>query len=202
MYTLYYMPGACSRAINALLNELGQPAELADRNQTESFDDINPLGQVPVLIDGDLVLREGVAIILHLLEKHQSEMLPKQEPERARFLQQLLFANATMHPAYGRLFFIAQAIEDKAAQQAAYEKASGMISDLWAKVNEHVKQNRYMCGDKLTVVDMMLAVYANWGSMFPVDIQLGSHVEALIEKVKTYPAFERAVEAEEARQTA
>ena len=180
MYTLYYMPGACSRAINALLNELGQPAELADRNQTESFDDINPLGQVPVLIDGDLVLREGVAIILHLLEKHQSEMLPKQEPERARFLQQLLFANAAMHPAYGRLFFIAQAIEDKAAQQAAYEKASGMISDLWAKVNEHLKQNRYMCGDKLTVVDMMLAVYANWGSMFPVDIQLGSHVEALI----------------------
>lgn len=198
MYTLYYMPGACSRAIHALLNELDAPAELVDRNQTDRFDHINPMGQVPVLVDGDLVLREGVAIILYLLEKHNSAMLPTQQPARAQFLQQLLFANATMHPAYGRLFFISQAITDEAAQNAAYEKAGAMISNLWATVEQHLENSRFMCGETPTVVDMMLTVYANWGELFPVDIQLAPNVQALIEQVKAHPAFARAIQIEEA----
>lgn len=202
MYTLYYMPGACSRAIHALLHELDVPVEIKDKNNLSGYGELNPTGQVPLLVDQDLVLREGAAIILHLLDKHDALARFSAPAERARFIQQLMFANATMHPAYGRLFFISQAISNAAAQEEAYAKAADMISALWAVVDQQLESSKFVCGDEISVVDMMLAVYANWGGMFPVDITLGKNVERMIEQVKQHPSFRKAVEQEEAAQAA
>lgn len=202
MYTLYYMPGACSRAIHALLNDLNVPVELIDKNKSADFEAINPAGQVPVLVDGEFVLKEGAAIILYLLEEHQSPMLPRAGQPRARFLQELMFANATLHPAYGRLFFIAKAVTDKPAQQEALTKAADMISSLWKLIDERLDHSRFVCGDSPSAVDFLLTVYANWGGMFPVDITLGANVERMIAEVNAYPAFQRAAQVEEERSAA
>jgi glutathione S-transferase len=125
MYTLYYLPGACSLAIHALINELGQEVKLENVSvpqgepRSPEFLKVNPRGQVPVLVDGDLVLREGGAIINYLLDKHNSNMLPKSQPERAQSLEWLMFANATLHPAYARIFFINRIIKDENAKEEA-----------------------------------------------------------------------------------
>ena len=83
MYTLYYIPGACSMAIHVLLNELGQEVKLVNvgdpkggRERPPEFLKINPRGNVPVLSDDGFIVREGAAIILYLLEKHKSPLLP------------------------------------------------------------------------------------------------------------------------------
>lgn len=202
MYTLYYMPGVCSRAIHALLYELDASVEIKDKSSLPHYDEINPTGQVPVLVDQSLVLREGAAIILHLLDKHGVLSRFSNPEERARFIQQLMFANATMHPAYGRLFFISQAISDSAAREEAYGKAAEMIDALWAIVDQQLESSEFVCGDEISVVDMMLTVYANWGDMFPVDISLGKNVKRMIEQVKLHPSFRKAIEREEAAQAA
>jgi glutathione S-transferase len=105
MYTLYYLPGACSLATQVVLHELNQPVELVDIQQLSNFTDINPVGKVPVLIDGDGTLLEGAAILLHLFSKHESPMMPASGASRAKAIEDILFANATMHPAYGRFFY-------------------------------------------------------------------------------------------------
>ncbi|MDC0663399.1 glutathione S-transferase family protein [Marinobacter sp. SS21] len=202
MYTLYYLPGACSRAIHALLHDLGCPVEICDRTQSTGFTDLNATGQVPVLKDKDLVLREGAAIILYLLDKHGALPGVDDATGRAAFLQQLMFANATLHPAYGRLFFIAQAIVEPQAQQQAFTRAAAMIEQLWTIVDARLASSTFTCGPDLSVVDMMLAVYAEWGGLFPVDIRLGSHVERMLAQVRQHPAFQKAVADEEAQQAA
>ncbi|MBX9915280.1 MAG: glutathione S-transferase N-terminal domain-containing protein, partial [Pseudomonadaceae bacterium] len=75
MYKLYYAPGACSLATHVLLLELGQPVELINKNTVSNFAALNPLGAVPVLVDGDKVLREGAALVLYLLGKHPNNLL-------------------------------------------------------------------------------------------------------------------------------
>jgi glutathione S-transferase len=191
------MPGACSRGIHALLNDLDQPVELINVSTIDNFKEINPSKQVPVLVDGDLTLREGAAIILHLLEKHQNPTLPKDPEKRAEFYQWLMIANATLHPAYGRMFFIMKAIEDEAAQKQAYEKNAKSISALWSQIDKHLQDRRFMSGDQISAIDMMLAVYSTWGGLFPVEITLGKNVERMVAEVQQYPAFQKAVQAEE-----
>ena len=108
MYTLYYLPGACSLATQVVLHELDQAVEIIDKQLVEDFTAINPVGTVPVLVDNGNTYREGAAVILYLLHKHQSTMMPTTGVAHDLAVQNIMFANATMHPAYGRLFFIAK----------------------------------------------------------------------------------------------
>ncbi|QIL91302.1 glutathione S-transferase [Microbulbifer sp. SH-1] len=198
MYKLYYMPGACSRAIHALLLDLGQPVELIARESVENFREINPTNQVPVLTDGDLVLREGAAIVLHLLDKHGAPELQGTAGQRAEFTQWLMFANATLHPAYSLLFFASRGLESEDAKQEVLQKAAARLTGLWGIVEARLQNREFVCGEKISAIDLMLAVYANWGNYFPLDIELGERTRKLLYRVAEYPAFVRAVEAEEA----
>lgn len=197
MYKLYYMPGACSRAIHALLLDLGQPVELIARESVENFREINPTNQVPVLTDGDLVLREGAAIVLYLLDKHGTPELQGSAKQRAEFAQWLMFANATLHPAYSLLFFASRGLESEAAKQEVLQKAAVRLSSLWDVVEVHLQDRAFICGEKISAIDLMLAVYANWGNYFPLEIELGEKTRNLLRRVADYPAFTQAVAAEE-----
>lgn len=202
MVTLYYLPGACSRAIHALLIELGADVHLIHRDQSPDFAALNPTGQVPVLMDGDLVLREGAAIVLYLLEKHGSAMLPPPGAERAHFTQQLMFANATMHPAYGRLFFISQTLQEGDIRQTTLDQAAATIAELWKVVDQTLASSPFVGGTQPTIIDMMLTVYASWGDLFPVDIPVGDNVQPWLAAVAQHPPFVKAVAQEQADQAA
>ncbi|WP_339410542.1 glutathione S-transferase family protein [Pseudomonas sp. EA_35y_Pfl2_R5] len=193
MYKLYYMPGACSLAIHALLNELNQDVELIDRNKASDFEKLGSRGMVPVLVDNGQVIREGAAIILYLLEKHKNQMLPDGGLEKARFTEWLMFANATMHPAYGRLFFIGKTLADGPAKEQALNAASDIISTLWASVDAQLTNSTFIFGERISVVDMMLTVYASWGVYFPVDILMSDKVKRMIAAVQAHPAYSKAV---------
>lgn len=202
MYTLYYLPGACSLATQVVLHELGQPIELVDVQQLSNFTTINPVGTVPVLIDGDHTLREGAAILLHLLNKHQNTMLPNSGDRREQAIEDILFANATVHPAYGRLFFIAQHISDESAKQAAFTAAAQSINTLWLVVEELLAGQDFLGGDRVSAADIMLAVYARWGASFPVIIEQRSRTARMLAAVQAMPSFQRSLTAEQAQSTA
>ena len=111
MYTLYYLPDACSLATQVILHELKQPVNIINRETVNDFKAINPVGSVPVLVNkADIkkeegsephTYREGAAIIFHLLNTHSNTLMPIQGIARDRAIENIMFANATMHPAYG-----------------------------------------------------------------------------------------------------
>ncbi len=199
MYTLYFMPGACSLATQVILRELNQSVTLINKDTLENFTDINPVGTVPVLTDDTQTITEGAAILLHLLDKHSNTLMPAQGDARTKAIQQLLFANATMHPAYGRLFFIAQNLEEPAAKQSAFDQAADSINQLWKVVEEQLTNQPYLGGGDASAADILLAVYARWGKYFPVTINIGPNTAQMLERIWQRPTFLAALAAEEAQ---
>lgn len=207
MYTLYYSPSACSLATQVILHELNQTVDIINVQQLDNFKSINPVGAVPVLIDEEqnLTYTEGAAIILHLLNKHENTLLPLTGNAHQDGLENLMFANATMHPAYSRLFFIAQHISDEIVKQVAFDAAAESINHLWHVVeqklarqeNETALATIYLGEGKLSAADILLAVYSRWGASFPVKITPGPKAQKMIEAVFAMPSFKKALQNEQ-----
>ena len=107
MLTLHHAPFSRSLRVRWLLEELGLPYQLVTHTFPElkqpDYLALHPLGKIPVLQDGEVVLFESGAIVQHLLERHGGGRLePKAgTPERALFWQWFHFAEATVTPPLG-----------------------------------------------------------------------------------------------------
>src|SRR4051812_28428747 len=113
-YQLYYKPGACSLAPHVVLHELDVPFEGIKLDAAEmkspSFLKLNPRGQIPLLIvptdSGGEPVKEGAAIMTYLLdtEDKTGKLMPKSGLPRAKALEWLMWCNASLHPAAGKIF--------------------------------------------------------------------------------------------------
>ncbi|MEO7729408.1 MAG: glutathione S-transferase family protein [Kofleriaceae bacterium] len=104
--TLYHHP--FSRAAGTLwtLEEIGLPYELKfvdimkGEQKSPSVTDVNPMGKIPVLVDGDVVVTENAAIALYLADRYASGRLapPLDDPQRGTYLRWSLFAPSVIEP--------------------------------------------------------------------------------------------------------
>ncbi|MEO8249351.1 MAG: glutathione S-transferase family protein, partial [Burkholderiales bacterium] len=108
---LYYAPGACSFVPHALLEASGAPFEpvlvkihKGEQNSPE-YKAINPHGQVPVLVDGDSVITQIVAIVSLLNDRFsEAGFLPRDPLAKAKALETLAWMNNTVHPTFTHIF--------------------------------------------------------------------------------------------------
>ena len=197
MYRLYAIPGSCSTGIHVLLNKLGQEVEVVNRDDVDDYSTLVPTNQVPALQAGDELLTEGAAIVMHLLEAYGLAPLPGREARV--FRQWLMFNYATLHPTYSQLFVagVTNVVEDAESREVLIENVSERLSALWNIVESRLEGREFMVGDSPTIIDYLLAIYANWGNAVPeARIEIGRNARRLIERVTTLPEFVKAVERE------
>ena len=103
---LYHHP--YSRAANVvwMLEEVGHPYELrfvdllAGEQRGADFRRLNPMGKLPVLVDGETVITESAAIGLYLADRYSyGRLAPRvDEPERGPYLRWSFFAPSVIEP--------------------------------------------------------------------------------------------------------
>ncbi len=196
MYTLYYSPGTCSLATHVLMNELNLPINLIEKSKVDKFESINPADTVPVLGFDKTLIQEGAAIALFLMEKHKSQLLPDAPESRSNVIQWMMFANASVHPAYSKLFFASKNIKNLDAKNEVIQAAAERVNELWSIVNEQLGKTQYLAGENISMADIMLSVYANWNNYFPGKINLGDNSVRMIKEVSTREAFKKSIQAE------
>ncbi|MFT7130003.1 MAG: glutathione S-transferase, partial [Gammaproteobacteria bacterium] len=104
MPKLFYYPKNASLVAHFVLEELEMDFELVlvDRNtnahKSADYLSLNPMGRIPALVDGDLVLLESAAICLYLCERYSgSALLPRSDSsERPLFFQWLMYLTSTL----------------------------------------------------------------------------------------------------------
>ncbi len=173
--------GAKSRAsiVRWYLEELGLPYEFvqldmqAGEHRQPQFLHLNPMGKVPVLVDGDFVLWESGAILLYLAQKHGQ--LPADAAQAAKIYQWILFANSTLSQA-----MFPPDVRDR--------QLPGLLSGL-----ETVLQgNDYILGAEFSVADVALgSVLAYLQMLFQVDLSAYPAVASYTERLQARPAFQK-----------
>ena len=162
---------AISRSIRVrwTLQELGVAFEavtidlFAGEHRHPEFLRINPAGRVPVLIDGDAILTESVAIVLYLAEKYpEKKLIPTDIWHRAQLNRWLLFTTTELEQPLWR-------IRRHTAVYPHYKRLPGEVAlaaeefAAMAKVlEEHLRGRKFVVGDTVTVGDFVLAHTLDW----------------------------------------
>jgi glutathione S-transferase len=162
-----------TRALRArwTLHELGVEFEsvkinlLAGEASSPEFLRLNPAAKLPVLVDGDQVLTESVAIVLYLAEKYpDGGLLPKNLADRAQAYRWLLFTATELEQPLWRMarhgFLYPQEKRSPEDIQLAREDFRPMVEVM----DRHMQGRSYVVGDSATVADFVLAYTLDWAN--------------------------------------
>lgn len=199
---LYYLPGACSVVPHVALQWIGQPyeAEAATRESIKSpeYLRLNPQGSVPVLLDGDFVLSQNMAIINYLDQLYpQANLFGTQDAKgRVRALRWLSFCNADLHPAFAGAFAPESwAGSDQAIQAIVKQQAYAKILRLLAQANDQLGKQPFL-GDALSIADVYLYVELRWCKVLGLDYSQYANLEPFYQRIGANTGVQAVLEQE------
>ena len=173
MIKLFYAPGTCALAPHIVLEWIGEPYELEKVNPKGSeYKKLNPLGQVPAMIDGDSdVMNQADALLKYLVHKHPEAKLGDDGSlqEAYELDRWLAFFTGDVHPAFFP-FFASQRYttdESDSAQQAVKESSYQLVDRVFQHLDNHLDGKEHIVGDRRTIADPYAFAMTRWGNLLP-----------------------------------
>jgi glutathione S-transferase len=164
----YTHPMSRGRIVRWMLEEIGQPyrTELLDYDTTmkaAAYLAINPMGKVPAIRHGDIVVTEAAAICAYLADVFPEACLAPPPGDRLR------------GPYYRWLFFVAGPVEAAWTNKAmgfvvpeGRERVMGYgrFEDVVNVLEGAVSQGEYLVGDSFTAADVYVGSAIGFGMQF------------------------------------
>jgi glutathione S-transferase len=190
--TLYASVASRSFTARWMLEELGVPYQMRAvdiRNGEQKSPDylrLNPMGKVPTLTDGDLVVTETTAICLYLADRYgYGTLAPRVEGAgRAAYLRWAVFSTAVLEPAY----------QTKSLDLSPFRHGWGDLDSALNAVRQAVTPGPWLLGETFTAADVALGATVTVGlftKQIPDDPVLGGYNQRLAAR----PAYRAALAA-------
>jgi glutathione S-transferase len=189
--TLHYHPFSRAAGVVWTLEELGQPYDLKfidiRKNEQKSPEEIalNPMGKIPVLVDGDVVVTEAAAIALYLGDRYAAGRLAPalDDPRRGTYFRWSLFAPSVIEP--GSLAKMQK--WEYRASQAGWGDHDAMLQT----IESAVAGRQWLLGDMFSMADVIFGGTLSWMVRFGM-LQASPAVGAYVGRINARPAAQRA----------
>ena len=164
----FYHPQSRARMVRWMLEECGavyEPVRLEFGGTMKSPDylALNPMGKVPALRHGEVVVTETAAICAYLAEQFPAKHLapPANSPERGTYYRWLFFAAGPMEAAVTAKAMGLLAPAERRAS-AGYGSFEDVMATVEFAVGQALARGGTLCG-QFTAADLCLAAHLNFG---------------------------------------
>src|SRR5215470_1968767 len=190
--TLYHAVPSRSMITRWMLEEVGEPYDvhmlsLANgENRAADYLAVNPMGKVPALRHGDVVITENAAICAYLADAFPKAGLnvPIGDPRRGLYLKWLFFGPSCIEPAMtDRAYPRKEEPRRGTLGYGDFETAMNVVA-------KGVAAGRYLMGDQFTAADVVIGSTLRWGMMFkliPARAEYAAYVGRLNERREPKP---------------
>ncbi len=195
----YTHPMSRGRIVRWMLEEVGQPyrtqlLEFGTTMKGPEYLRVNPMGKVPAIQHGDLVVTEAAAICAYLADAFpETGLAPSiNDPLRGAYYRWLFFAAGPLEAAVTVRAFGFEVPKEKrgAAGWGSYE-------DVLDTLESAVADRPYVVGDQFTAADLYLGSHLGWGMGFGT-IERRPAFERYVARLEKRPAAIRADELDDA----
>jgi glutathione S-transferase len=195
----YHNPQSRGRIVRWMLEEVGQPyktevLDYATRLKSAEYLAINPMGKVPAIRHGDVVVTECGAICAYLADAFPQAGLAPAIGDKARgtYFRWLFFGagpveQATTHKALGVTY------PDERKRMVGY----GSMEDVIKALELALDGKQYLLGDQFTAADVYLGSQLGFSMQFGM-MEKRPAFEAYVGRLQSRPAAVKAREIDDA----
>jgi len=189
--TLFHASPSRSSIVHWMLEELGEPYKLevlnlrAGDQRKPAYLAINPMGKVPTLKDGDVVVSEVAAICCYLADTYPKAKLapPIGDKRRGDYLKWLFYGPSCLEPA----------MIDKALNRPPAPRTTAGWADYDTVIEvlrSAVGAREYLLGEQFTAADIVIGSGLRCGMLFKMFPDLPEFV-TYVDRLKARPAMQR-----------
>ena len=186
----FALSGHAHRA-ELMLSLLGLPHELIDvdfargAQRMPEFLALNPLGQVPVIQDGDLTLADSNAILVYLALTRDParKWLPESPLAQAEVQRWLTAASGPL------LFGPASARISHLFKRPLDPQAGGIAQQLFDRMERHLDGRDWLAAPHATIADVAMYSYTAHAPEGGIDLAPWPRLQAWVARVEALPGF-------------
>ncbi|WP_367111367.1 glutathione S-transferase family protein [uncultured Psychrobacter sp.] len=145
----------------------------------------NAFGEIPVLVDGDLTLRDSQAILIYLARKFaRTDWYPTTAADEAKVAQWLMVAESEIArgPNDARL-------HDKFGFDLDVDAARAKSSRILTILNDHLADRDWLELDQPTIADIACFPYIALSHEGGVSLEPYPEIQSWIDRIKALPNF-------------
>jgi glutathione S-transferase len=149
------------------------------------FLQLNPLGQVPVLIDGDVVIRDSQAVLVYLARRYSREdWLPMDAASMGKvteWLETAAIEIANILAAARRHYLFGANVDIELLEKQAHV--------LLKLIDAHLAKRPWLALDHPTIADLACFPYIALAGDAKISLEAYPHIGTWMERIKQLPGF-------------
>jgi glutathione S-transferase len=152
-----------SDRVRWLLEEMGIPynnhwlKKSAGEMNTPEYRKLNPMGRVPTIVDGDIIMSESAAVCIYLADRYSyGTLAPKMEDVslRAEYTKWMVFSVGSLESVIARMFTHVNTPEETAVTHNFVKEQSEFFKLV---LNPVLEKQDYILASGFSAADIMLA---------------------------------------------
>lgn len=155
-------------------------------HKSPEFLAMNPFGQVPLLVDGEVTLADAQAILVYLARQYGGDQwLPLDALPLAQVVRWLSITAGEIRqgPETARLYHLL------GATSINIERAEQKAERILTQLNQHLSDRQWLEFERPTIADVAVFPYVALARDGKIDLDAYTHVLDWIDRVKQLPGF-------------
>lgn len=152
--------------------------------RSPAYRDINVMGEVPVLVDGETTLSQS-GVMLDYLSSKTGKLGGKSAAERREVLRWLFWDNHKFSTLIGSTRFLMNFLPEEKRPAGVVPFQQGRLKASYGVLNDHLAQRQWVAGEAMTIADLSLCGYLYYPEPYGFDRTEWPHIDAWLTRISS-----------------
>ncbi len=156
--------------------------------RTPAFHEINEMGEVPVLVEGDTTLTQS-GVILDYISSKTGKLGGKSAAERREVLRWLFWDNHKLSTQIGTTRFLMNFLPETKRPEGVIPFLQGRLKAAYTVLDTHLSGRQWVAGQAMTIADLSCAGYLFYPEPFGFARADWPNIDAWMSRIAATPGW-------------